>query len=752
MRKSVLIAAAGVAVICHGQVPVVTGGYDPGRTNADLNETILTPSSVNAVQFGRLFMLPADGQIWAQPLYLPNIDIPEQGTHDVVYFATAHNTVYAYDADAAGPPLWSLNLGPSVPSSTYDTATRTYADIAPEIGIIGTPVIDPSSGTLYVVAATLENGVCYYRLHALDTAAGTEKFGAPVAIGGTVAGNAEDGTDGVVTFNPAQHIQRPALLLLNGVVYVAFGSHGDEGIWHGWIMGYNASNVQQQTAVFNTTPNGYGGSLWDSGRGLSADAQGNIYAVTANGTTDESTDYSENVLRLTANLEVADWFAPSDATLLNDDDGDLGSSGAVLLPGNLLLTGGKQGLAYLLNSAQLGGAVANDTQTLQSFPAASVGIYNMAVWDRSGGPVLYMAGGNAPVEAFPFFGNQFVTTPSSVSSSDYAVAFNGMTVSANGGTPGSGILWMMTADSWPLPAAGTLHAFNADNLSEELWNSSINITRDASGEFVKFVNPTVANGKVYAATGSGALAVYGVLPPDTNSTPAITGLVNGANYANGGVAPGEVVSIFGQNLGPQTLTKGSFDGNGNLTTSIAGTQVTFNGVAAPLVYASAFAVSAIVPFEISNVSPVSVQVTAAGATSTPQMLQGVTTAPGIFTDDSSGNGQAAVLNQDYSLNSDTNPAAPGSAVIIYATGGGVTNPALQTGAISPAAQLTAPVTATIGGQPANVLYAGQAGGEVAGVMQVNLQIPQGVTGDLAVVLTVGGVLSQATATVAVLVQ
>ncbi len=736
-----ILVAIGVPVLCRAQAPVLTGGYDMARTNADVNETILNPATVSPAQFGRVFTLPADGQIWAQPLYLPNVAVPGQGTHNIVYIATAHNTVYAYDADTAAPPLWSANLGPSIPSTAFDTAARPYTDITPEIGIIGTPVIDPGTGTLYVVAGTIENASFYYQLHALDAAAGTEKFGAPVTISAVVPGNGDDSEYGYVAFNPGQHLQRPALLLLNGVVYVAFGSHGDAGVWHGWIMGYNASDVIEQTAVFNTSPNGYGGSLWHSGRGLSADSAGNIYAVTSNGTTDETSDFSENVLKLSPGLRVTDWFAPSDAELLNSDDDDLGSSGAVLLPGNLLLTGGKQGVVYLLDSAQLGGMTANDSQIFGSFPAASIGIFNMAVWNRSGGPVLYLTGGNAPVDAYPLFGDQLVSTPSSMSASGYGVAFNGMTISANGGTPGSGILWMITADSWPLPSTGTLHAFNADNLGEELWNSSINLGRDALGQFIKFANPTVANGKIYAPTSSGALAVYGQLPASTSSTPVITGLVNGASYAAGRVAPGEIVEVFGQNLGPESLVTGTFEANGNLSTNVAGTQVNFNGIAAPVIYASSNAVSAIVPFQLPTGAPVSVQVAAGGQTSTAGPFSVAGTAPGIFTDDSSGSGQAAVLNEDYSLNSDLNPAAPGSIVILYGTGGGEFN--------ADSGELLASTTATVGGQPATILFAGQAGGEVGGVVQVNLQLPEGVTGDLPVVLTIGGATTQATATVAV---
>lgn len=736
-----ILVAIGVPVFCCGQAPVLTGGYDLARTNSDIHETILTPASVNPAGFGRLFTLPADGQIWAQPLYLPNVSLPG-GTHNVVYMATAHNTVYAYDADTAGPPLWSVNLGPAVPSSVFDTEGRTYTDITPEIGILGTPVIDASTGTLYVVAATLENGVYYHRLHALDVASGAEKFNAPVAIQATVSGIGNDSIDGRVGFNSALHMQRPALLLLNGVVYAAFGSHGDSGIWHGWIMGYNASNVQLQTAVFNSTPNGYGGSIWNSGRGLSADAQNNIYAVASNGTSDGKTEFSNNVLRLTAGtLAVTDWFAPSNVRALDDDDDDLGASGAVLLPGNYLLTGGKQGIAYLLNSGSLGHIGAHNTQIPQSFPAADVGIYNMAVWDRSDGPVLYLAGGNAPVAAYPFSANQFATTPSSTTAAGFGVAFNGMTVSANAGTAGSGILWMITADSWPLPATGTLYAFNADNLGAELWNSSINIGRDALGQFTKFANPTVANGKVYAPTSSGALAVYGELPASATNTPVITGVVNAASYAGGSVAPGEIVDIFGRNLGPQGLATGTLDANGNLGTNVAGTQVVFNGVAAPLLYASEFVVSAVVPFQMSGAASVSVAVTAGGANSAAQTFSAAPTAPGIFTDDSSGNGQAAVLNADYSVNSDDNPAVPGAVVILYATGGGEFN--------EDSGQLLASATATVGGQPAAILFAGQAGGEIAGAVQVNLQLPEGITGDLPVVLTLGGVPSQSTASIAV---
>jgi uncharacterized protein (TIGR03437 family) len=297
-----------------------------------------------------------------------------------------------------------------------------------------------------------------------------------------------------------------------------------------------------------------------------------------------------------------------------------------------------------------------------------------------------------------------------------------------------------------------LHAFDADDLSSELWNSSLNTDQDFLGMFSKFANPTVANGKVYVPTGSDALAVYGPITPGGGgaATPVITGLVNAASYANGNVAPGEIVDIFGQNLGPQTLTPGTWDSNGNLAAGLAGIEVTFNGVPAPLLYTSANVMAAIVPYEIAAANQADVQVSHDGTTSVVETFQVAATSPGIFTADSSGSGQAAILNQDFSPNSAANPAAPGSIIVVYATGGGQTNPPDATGGTAlGAARVTASVSATIGGQPAQVLYAGRAPGEVAGMMQVNLQVPDSVTGNVPVVLKVGDAGSQTTATVAV---
>jgi len=751
---AIAITAAGSVSTAQAQIPnVLTANYDNARTSENLNETILTTSAVSSGKFGKLFSLPVDGQIYAQPLYLSGVVLADQSTHNVVYVATAHNSVYAFDADTPGPPLWTVNLGPSVPSSSYQSDTGPYTDIAPEIGIIGTPVIDPSTGTLYVVAATLENGSYIYRLHALDTVAGGERFGAPVVISAATKGTGVSSVNGVVPFVPSQHLQRPGLLLLNGVVYVAFGSHGDYGDYHGWIYAYNAAAVGTLVASFNATPNGAGGAFWQSGRGLAADDQGNVFAVSSNGDTDGVTNFSDTVMRLNAgSLAVMDWFAPFNVQYLDDNDEDLGACGAMLIPGsNLVVAGGKEGNIYLMSTQSLGGLSAGNSQILQTLEAADFGIYNIALWNRSDGPLLYVHGQSAPVTSYRLSNNNF--SAASQSSMSYGLWFQGMTVSANGSTPGSGILWMTTGDSYPLPATGTLHAFVADNLSTELWNSSNNSVDDL-GMFNKFTNPTVVNGKVYAPSGSYQLVVYGMIgqAPSANA-PVLTGVVNAASYAAGTLAPGEIVTIFGQNLGPRNITFGAFDVNGNLNGDLTGSEIMFNGIAAPLVYTSAGQVAAVVPFEVQGSTAITVQAGYNGQLSQAQSFPLAATAPGIFSLDSTGRGPGAILNQDYSVNSTANPAAAGSVLMVFATGGGQTNPTDSTGSIAPnsAQPLAANVTATVGGQAAAVVYAGNAPGELSGVMQVNIQLPANPpqAGSLPIVLTVNGVTSQQTVTVAV---
>ena len=745
----VALAMAVVPALLPAQ-SVLTGNYDNSRTNANLSETVLSPATVKPGSFGKLFSLSVDGQIYAQPLYLQNVTVSGKGIHNVLYVCTMHNTVYAFDADTPGVPLWSVNLGPAVPTANYTSDDGQYTDITPENGILGTPVIDPASGTLYVVAATFETGKYLYRLHALDTGSGAEKYGAPSLIHATVAGTGDGSVNGNIALDPAQHLQRPGLLLLNNVVYVSFGSHGDAVPFHGWMLGYNAHNVQSQLATFNATPNGGGGSFWQSGRAPAADASGNIYAVSSNGDTDETRNYGDNVLRLDAKtLAVKDWFAPFNFQFLNDTDDDLGACGAVLIDGtNFLVTGGKQGVFYLLNKSNFGHVSANDGQILQSVDTQAPGIFNMALWNRPDGPRLYLHTINSGVTVYKLVGNQFTTTPVARSFSGFAVPFQGMALSANGVVPGSGILWVLATNTYPLPAHAILHAYNADTLAE-IWNSDM-LAADSAGNWMKFVNPTVVNGKVYVPTASNQVVVYGTGGNFTQTAPTVTGVVNAASYANAPLAPGEIVAILGSNLGPVDLALGSFDKNGVLCSHLGGTQVTFNGVPGPLVYSSATAVAAIVPYEVSGAKSISVQVLYNGQNSPTIAMTGGTATPGIFTADASGSGPAAVLNADYSLNTPTHPAKAGSIVVLYATGGGQTKPAATTGSLTTqAASLASDVHVSVGGQTATILYAGNAGGEVAGALQLNVRLPSSIKGTQPVVMTVGGVSSQATATVSI---
>jgi hypothetical protein len=383
--------------IARAQVNVLTVNYDNARTNSNLNETILNHANVNSGQFGKLFTLQVDGQVYTQPLYVNGVTIPGKGVHNVVYVTTMHNSVYAFDADpvATHDPFWQVNLGPSVPADNYSNPGNPYTDIKNEVGLLGAPVIDLGTNTLYVVADTFDGSNYSYVLHALDITSGQEKNGGPAVIHASVKSEGPDSQNGVVTFDPYQHLQRPGLLLLNGVVYIAFGSHADQEPYHGWILGYDAASVSHQVSKFNVTPSGMGGSIWQAGHGLAADELGAIYVVTANGDFDGASNFGETVLKLTATpaLSPADWFTPGDYGALNDADKDLGSCSALLLPGtDLLLVGGKGGQLYLLNRKQMGHVVAGDTQIVQSFTPFNFGIFDMALWNRSDGPIVISRG------------------------------------------------------------------------------------------------------------------------------------------------------------------------------------------------------------------------------------------------------------------------------------------------------------------------------------------------------------------------
>lgn len=527
-------------------VAVLTQHNDNGRTGANLEETVLNTSNVNSNQFGLLAALAVDDQIYAQPLIMTNVSIAGKGVHNLVIVATVNDSVYAFDADdpTVSAPYWQTSfLGPTAraPRNTDMTGAcgGNYQDFSGNIGIVGTPVIDPVSGTIYLVARTLENGTTFVqRLHALDIATGLDRI-SPTVITATCAGTGAGSVGGVLTFDPQRANQRPGLTLVNGVVYIAWSSHCDWGPYHGWVIGYNATNLQQ-VVVFNDTPNGYNGGIWMSGQGLAVDTNGNFYLSTGNGTVDTTggPNRGESFLRLTpsgTNLTITSWFTPYNWQILENGDIDLGLGGLLLIPGtSLVFAGGKEGVAYLANRDNLGGLSggSSDTNVVQSFQVSSDQIHGGPTWwNGPGGPYGYIWPSSVYLQQYRFnSGIGKFNLPAMAQSPTPAPGGQPggiLTISANGTKAGSGIVWaahQLTGDANQSVQPGILHAYDAANVAHELWNSEQLSARDAVGYFAKFVPPTVANGKVYLATFSGQLNVYGLLsstsPPQVSVSPA----------------------------------------------------------------------------------------------------------------------------------------------------------------------------------------------------------------------------------------
>jgi hypothetical protein len=495
---------------------VLTYHNDNSRTGQNLNESVLSPANVTQSKFGKLFSYPLDGQVFAQPLYLDKVPIDGQN-HNVIYVATEHDTVYAFDADnKASSALWSVSFLNSAESVTPIPSSDLDSPINPEIGITGTPVIDGNSGTLYVLAATKENGNYVHRLHALDITSGAEKFGGPVVIQGSVPGSGSGSSNGQITFQTKIQLQRPALLLSKGVIYLAWASYNDHGLYHGWVMAYDASTLHQ-IAIWNDTPNGERGGIWQSGCGLSADSAGNVYVTTGNGTFDAyagGTNYGDSFIKLTLNgssLSVTDYFTPFNQQTLSDEDSDLGSSGLVVLPDQagvnpyLGINAGKEGKIYLVNRDHLGKFQSdNDSQIVQSIPDAlgttpdDRNFSSAVYWNGS----VYFVGNTDTIKQFQLNNGLLSTSP--VSQSSHQFGYTGTSsISANGS--GNGILWTMEA------GGSVLHAYDATNLANELYNSKQAGSRDFFGSAIRFNPPTVANGKVYVA-GQTEIAVFGLLP------------------------------------------------------------------------------------------------------------------------------------------------------------------------------------------------------------------------------------------------
>ena len=501
------------AVLCNratAQVDVLTQHNDNMRTGANLRETELTPANVNKTQFGMLFKRVVDDQLYTQPLVATNVPVAG-GTHDIVYVTTVNNSVYAFDANDAEAvaPLWHVNFG--TPANLHSFPFGCL-DINGQMGIIGTPVIDKARGVLYVVALTRVRDGYAQRLHALDLATGADLPESPIAI--KAAG-----------FNPLMQNQRPALMLANGMVYIGYASHCDKDPYHGFLMAYDAETLHQ-VSVFNTSPTGTEASIWQSGQGPAADADGNVYVVTGNGSWDGVKNFSESFLKFSPKLDLLDWFTPTNHFALDKADNDLNSSGATLIPGtHLVLGGGKEGVLYVLDTRHLGHL--GDEHTLQHFQATASHMHSLVYWNSAKqGPMLYVWGQRDKARVYKFQGERLEDTPSNqrdTANEGHPGAM--LSLSANGDN--DGILWSAihaTGDSWHESRPGILHAFEADDIRHELWNSLEIPTRDDCGEYSKMAPPTIANGRVYLASfgaenvGTGQFCVYGLLPAEGVAT------------------------------------------------------------------------------------------------------------------------------------------------------------------------------------------------------------------------------------------
>lgn len=522
----VAVALVGTSLLSASDAQYTQRG-GASRTGEYDSEIFLTPENVNSTSFGSVFSYSVDGTVAAQPLYVPNITIAGVGTVNVLYVATQHDSVYAFNADTpgTGTPLWQVSFRNtangvnSVPISAQGCAGVTAYT---EIGIMGTPVIDPATNTMYLVAKTQEAaGSSYnyvFRLHALDITTGAEKFGGPTVITASVMNGKTQ-----VNLNTQDDQQRPALLEANGSIFIGFGSNGCDKNAHGWLLAYSATTLQQQ-AVFNTSPAvTYGSSLWMAGVGPAADAENNIYLITANGTFDINSggsDWGDTMLKMTfngSNFTVADSFTPFNQSTMASEDLDLGSGGAVLLPPqtsgppNLVVAAGKTGTIYLVNADRMGGYNSSADNIVQELPGAVTSLYGAPVyWNNA----LYFAGRNDNIKAFPFV-NGVITTPPVTSANSYLLT-GVPVISANGSS--NGIFWLVR-NLTPTSSTTMLSAFNASTLQTnlvEIYDTQQNSTRDALGAAPHFATPLIVNGRVYVGTNS-AVKVYGLFP---NLTPS----------------------------------------------------------------------------------------------------------------------------------------------------------------------------------------------------------------------------------------
>lgn len=526
LSHSASLALAVKAVQLTNAPDVTTYHYDNARDGLNSQETILTPTNVNSADFGKIGFDAVDGHVDAEPLYLANVAIANQ-LHNVLYVATEHGSVYAFDADN-GTQLWKTSVLGANETTSDD---HGCPQITPEIGITSTPVIDRKqgpNGTLFTVGMSKDaNGAYHQRLHALDLTTGAEISGSPTEITASYPGTGANSQSGNVVFDPGQYAERAGLLLLNGNIYLGWTSHCDQGLYTGWVMAYSESTLQQ-TQLLNLTPNGSEGSIWMSGDGMAADSQGFIYLLDANGTFDtalnasgfpSSGDYGNAMVKLSTSvkLAVADYFATYNTVSESNGDTDLGSGGELLLPdqtdanGNvhhLIVGGGKDQNIYLADRDNMG-------KFNSSSNPANGNVYQWITGQMAGliystpaffNGVLYYASDGDSLKAFPLTNAKMAVTPSSVTAVRFPHPGPTPSISANGTQ--NGIVWALESGT---SSPGVLHAYDPTNLAHELYNSNQAANgRDSFGNGNKFITPMIVNGKVYVGTQNG-VAVFGLL-------------------------------------------------------------------------------------------------------------------------------------------------------------------------------------------------------------------------------------------------
>ncbi|MGD0362749.1 MAG: pyrrolo-quinoline quinone [Bryobacteraceae bacterium] len=505
------------------QPNVLTYHNDVFRTGQNLAETILTTSNVNSATFGKLFQATLDGLVDAQPLYVGGISIPGQGTHNLLIAATENDSLYALDADS-GAQIWKVSL---LPSGETPSDNRGCDQVTPQIGITSTPVIGLKSGTsegeIFAVAMSKDSSGKYHqRLHRVSLTTG-KALTTAVEIVAKYPGTGEDSKGGYAYFNPAQYKERSGLLLLQGVVYLTWGSHCDFPPYTGWVIGYDATTLVQ-TSVIDVTPNGSEGAIWGAGAGLAADSNGYIYFLDANGTFDTTLngqgfpangDFGNAFIKLSTagnQLTVKDYFTMYNTTSESDGDVDLGSGGALVLPDmtdangevqHLAIGAGKDSNIYLVNRDNMGKFNAqNDSAIYQELDGALPGgIWSMPAYFNGN---VYFGSVGGPIRAFQFSKAVLSSTPVATTGTQFPYPGATPSISANGTT--NAILWAVANNS-----TAVLHAYAAANLAQELYNTNQAAKgRDHFGAGNKFMVPTIAHGKVYVGTPNG-VAAFGLL-------------------------------------------------------------------------------------------------------------------------------------------------------------------------------------------------------------------------------------------------